>query len=601
MTILNELPKPPRNPPTERDLTASWRGNFDEPLVTIKCITYNHEPFIRDALNGFLMQKTDFPFRIVVHDDASNDSTQEIIKHYAGRYPNVIKTILQEKNLHSRGIKRGPYVDPLVAGQYIALCEGDDYWIDANKLQRQVNVLAANPNYSASAENSLIHFLSTNDIGAFSKLPDHLVSIPEMLRGRVFSTASVVHRASGIAGRDEALRVAGDIGTWCYLATQGEIHYRSVFSSVYRRGAHGAVLGTDPLNWARKIERWNDDLEAFLAEPQLTWLFKRRNFANYHIAGCNSALSVAARLTAWKKCIQYDRTGALRSLAGRLPIAGPMAKKARSYLEREREESRLWARHEAWMRKTDRRIQSNLVIGVTSLPARIEKAWMAIVSLLDQEIGAEKVVLVLAEEEFPSRALPSEYRLLETVGLEILWVSRNSGGYKKLLPILERYPGCDVITADDGVVYSNSMVSELLEARNLGSRTIVGHGGWQMRALEGRLLPSRLWPYAAGGTASPSVLLPGREGIFYPREFLRSGELKNLDRALELCPTADDIWFWAVSVLEGWVPYCIGNHAIDTIHPQRGAPELGQLNLDADDVQVANAIGHFDIAIAQTL
>ena len=601
MTQLTEVPKPPSIIPTEQELMASWQGNLDEPLLTITCITYNHVSFIRDALHGFLTQRTDFPFRIVIHDDASTDGTQEVIKHYAAKYPHVIKTVLQEKNLHSRGIKRGPYVNPLVAGQYVAVCEGDDYWIDQNKLQRQVDLLSQNPHYSASAENSLVHHLDTGDITAFSRFQDHLVSIREMLRKRVFGTASVVYRASAMAGRGEALRIAGDIGTWCYLATRGGIHYRSVFSSVYRRGGHGAVLGAEPLNWARKMEDWNNELESFLADPELGEIFKTRNFINYSSAMWNSGLFTKAKLTACKKCLQYDSKATIRNLAGDVPVAGHIVSKARSSLRKKREESRLWSRHQAWVATRDRRIQPNLVIGLTSFPARIEKAWMAIVTLLDQAVAAEKVVLVLAEEEFPGRVLPSEYRLLEDAGLEILWVDRNSRSYKKLLPIVERYPGCDVITADDDLLYSDSMVPKLLEARNRGSRMILGHRGWQMRALKGRLLPCRLWPNAAGGSASPSVLLTSGAGIFFPREFLQSCELRNLDRALELCPTADDIWFWAVSLLEGWIPYCLGNNVIKSLYAQQGTPQLYGVNVDANDEQLVKVIEYFGLPVADAL
>lgn len=117
-------------------------------VVSISCITYNHAPFIRQCLDGFMMQKTDFAFEVLIHDDASTDGTTEIIKEYEARYPDVIKPIYEEENQWVKG-RRGSAVFnfPRARGKYIALCEGDDYWTDPLKLQKQVDFLEKNPEY----------------------------------------------------------------------------------------------------------------------------------------------------------------------------------------------------------------------------------------------------------------------------------------------------------------------------------------------------------------------------------------------------------------------------------------------------------------------
>jgi glycosyltransferase involved in cell wall biosynthesis len=118
------------------------------PLVSICCITYNHEIFIRDAIEGFLMQKSTFPIEIIIHDDASTDKTAEIVAEYANKYPELIFPIFQTENQFSKGIKiSATYVWPKAKGKYIALCEGDDYWTDPFKLQKQVDFLEANPDF----------------------------------------------------------------------------------------------------------------------------------------------------------------------------------------------------------------------------------------------------------------------------------------------------------------------------------------------------------------------------------------------------------------------------------------------------------------------
>jgi Glycosyltransferases involved in cell wall biogenesis len=120
----------------------------EQPLVTIRCITYNHEPYIRQCLEGFVMQKTNFKFEAVVHDDASTDKTADIVREYAERYPDIIKPIYEIENQYSkRNTVISDKINALTKGKYIALCEGDDYWIDPLKLQKQVDFLEANPEY----------------------------------------------------------------------------------------------------------------------------------------------------------------------------------------------------------------------------------------------------------------------------------------------------------------------------------------------------------------------------------------------------------------------------------------------------------------------
>ncbi len=116
------------------------------PLVSIVSISYNHEKFIRQTLDGFVMQKTNFPFEVIIADDASTDGTQAIIREYAEKYPDIIKPVLREKNTGS-GCN---FLDACkkINAKYVATCEGDDYFTDPCKLQKQVDFLEANPGFS---------------------------------------------------------------------------------------------------------------------------------------------------------------------------------------------------------------------------------------------------------------------------------------------------------------------------------------------------------------------------------------------------------------------------------------------------------------------
>lgn len=131
-------------------------SNSDEILVSIICITYNHEKYIKYALDGFLMQKTNFKYEILVNDDASTDNTAKILKEYQKNFPRLLRVIYQKENQHSKGIIVTSILLEQARGKYLAFCEGDDFWIDENKLQKQVDFLEQNKNYSAVSHNTFV-------------------------------------------------------------------------------------------------------------------------------------------------------------------------------------------------------------------------------------------------------------------------------------------------------------------------------------------------------------------------------------------------------------------------------------------------------------
>ena len=126
-----------------------------EEQVSVVCITYNHEKYIRKALEGFVRQRTNFLFKVYVHDDASTDQTRKIICEYVEKYPNIFFPILQKENQYSKKISiTQTYILPHINGKYVAWCEGDDYWCDENKLQKQFDMLEAHPECIACVHNT---------------------------------------------------------------------------------------------------------------------------------------------------------------------------------------------------------------------------------------------------------------------------------------------------------------------------------------------------------------------------------------------------------------------------------------------------------------
>lgn len=153
-------------------------------MVSIECITYNHEHFIREALDGFLMQKTNFRFEVIVHDDASTDNTAAIIMEYAEKYPNIIKPILEKENIYPKdhGATIVKTVIKALRGKYVAICEGDDYWIDPNKLQKQIDFMERHPDFTFCFHNAKVHYEdNSKPVHSFANLESREYSEKELI------------------------------------------------------------------------------------------------------------------------------------------------------------------------------------------------------------------------------------------------------------------------------------------------------------------------------------------------------------------------------------------------------------------------------------
>lgn len=221
--------------------------------LSVFCTAYNHEKFIAEALDSFLAQEVDFPFEVLVTDDASTDGTTEIIRSYAEKYPDVIRFFHQEENCFSRGINLYETVMyPNARGKYIAYCEGDDYWTDPSKLNRQVSFLETHPEYSACVHNSYYHYCEGN-------LPDELllpasgdrdVPFSTVIRGmsHCFHTSSIVGRAKFMCNPPDFQSVAFSYGFTDYaialwLSLNGKIRFLDIPMSVYR-------VNSNPTSWS---------------------------------------------------------------------------------------------------------------------------------------------------------------------------------------------------------------------------------------------------------------------------------------------------------------------------------------------------------------
>ena len=235
------------------------------------------------------------------------------------------------------------------------------------------------------------------------------------------------------------------------------------------------------------------------------------------------------------------------------------------------------------------------VVSMTSFPARIRRSWFAIESILQQSVRPERFVLVLAEEEFPDRKLPQSFRRLTRRGLEIFWVSENSKSYDKLIPIWKSDPGLPVVTVDDDKLFSQGLLEQLWKTHEKFPDVIIGSRGWVIRVTPDGLHYGQGWARAKK-SSSPKVdlLLPGGAGVLYPPNCLDE-RVVDLDAAMDLAPTADDLWFWASALSKETPMICLGIPPLTPTIGQDKTPSLREVNLTANEGQFQAVIEHFQI------
>ena len=250
----------------------------EKPLVVIRCLVYNHEPYLRDCLEGFVMQQTSFPFVAVVHDDCSTDGSAAIIREYAEKHPHIIKPVYETENQYSkRDGSLGRTMDEACGkfgAKYYAQCEGDDYWTDPRKLQKQVDFLENHPDYTMVCCNCEMHtptekFVSHEDFvrnGWAHCDEDRELSAEETLElhGRLAHTAGLAYRAS-LRTSDCYERLSGlngDIRLQFTAVTTGRLYHMKDRMFVYRFMVPGSWSDREKGNFP--YERCRDFLTRFI-------------------------------------------------------------------------------------------------------------------------------------------------------------------------------------------------------------------------------------------------------------------------------------------------------------------------------------------------
>ena len=205
------------------------------PLLSVCLITYNHVKYIEQAIEGVLMQKVDFPFELIIADDYSTDGTREILEVYQRKYPDIVRLILQKTNV---GAAQN-WMDLITCphSKYIAYFEGDDYWTDPYKLQKQIDFLEANEDYSIYFHEATILYEDGRELFFNNIAQNTTFDFFDLTQKNLISTASCVFR---VYNHHHPLPVwffnikAGDWALHLLNATQGKIYYSKECMSVYR-------------------------------------------------------------------------------------------------------------------------------------------------------------------------------------------------------------------------------------------------------------------------------------------------------------------------------------------------------------------------------
>lgn len=262
--------------------------------VCVRCMTYNQSKYIEETMNGFTMQQTDFPFVCCIVDDASTDGEKDVIIKYLQKHFDISNSsvscseetdyayiyfaqhkknkncffavLLLKENLYSKKeeYKKFSYIARWRdTCDYEAICEGDDYWIDCEKIQSQASFLDKNSNYSMVASNSYLISEDGRKLGIyFSKLPSrNILTMEELIEGRKFHTASVMLRLElWKKSRVTKLNNTWDTFLWCSLLEFKPIYYSKKITCVYRRGNQGVVQGTNKFDWLMITSEWSNIL-----------------------------------------------------------------------------------------------------------------------------------------------------------------------------------------------------------------------------------------------------------------------------------------------------------------------------------------------------
>ncbi len=249
----------------------------NEIKVSVCCTVYNHEKYLRKCLDGFIMQKTNFAFEVLVHDDKSTDSSAEIIKEYYEKYPDIIVPFLQAENQYSKNVNiLNDILLPMTKGKYIALCDGDDYWCDENKLQLQYDYMESDEECVMCLHNTVWHYLNGGHkdklLNNWKKI--HTLNAEEAFLEYYVHTSAYFIRKKYVVGLDIGRNCYNKnddvLRTWLYA--NGKLVSLPQVMSVYNYGVENSFTS---------LEKKSNSVHKVNLENYIEYLNKLNSKINY--------------------------------------------------------------------------------------------------------------------------------------------------------------------------------------------------------------------------------------------------------------------------------------------------------------------------------
>lgn len=264
------------------------------PLVSVTVVTYRHRNYIRQCLDGILMQQTSFPYEIIIGEDGSDDDTTEICREYADSYPDKIRLFIRDRSLsqfHDSNGKRilfnGIWTRMSCRAKYVAWCEGDDYWTDPHKLQKQVDFLESHPDYTLCFHNAIVHHENGGEPDhLFAKLETRTYHWRENVDGWIVPTASMLYRRAIFESEYykkytcSRKMMVGDNPLVRTCGMLGKLYCFSEPMSVYR---------LQPTGWTQRL---NPMMTYKLIEQEIEY---KRIFGKEHYEPANRQIAVHSR------------------------------------------------------------------------------------------------------------------------------------------------------------------------------------------------------------------------------------------------------------------------------------------------------------------
>lgn len=257
-------------------------------LVSIFCLAYNHQNYIREALEGMLMQKTSFAYEVLIHEDASSDETAKILRVYEDKYPKIIKVVYEKKNLYGTGVDYFyDILTPMARGKYIAVCEGDDAWIDDKKLQMQVDYMEKHPECSLLGHKAFLQYPHNWDGERDPRamgfdLDNMVVPYEKLFFEWQIPTASFMFRKTTYMDMPKFFRNAptGDEPLEFYLAEKGEVHFMDRVMAVYNKMSSDSFSNKILQNSYSKMVKYYTGYITLFDEMDKYTGYKKHDFFN---------------------------------------------------------------------------------------------------------------------------------------------------------------------------------------------------------------------------------------------------------------------------------------------------------------------------------